>query len=163
MGRKKKESTETKPAEKKTNVLLAVAGAVFVVMIAYAVLQGASEKAPITGQNAASDATIPNKVVKAGLIEIRPVLPASRFRGRVAQIYGYASKIPEVFDRLYCYCRCKENPRFRHKTLLTCYTDEHAANCGICLDEGSAAWEMTQDGKTPDEIRTAIDSYYKRG
>ncbi|MEE8483300.1 MAG: PCYCGC motif-containing (lipo)protein, partial [Nitrospinota bacterium] len=63
----------------------------------------------------------------------------------------------------YCYCRCKENPRFRHKTLLTCYTDEHAANCGICLDEGSAAWEMTQDGKTPEEIRTAIDSYYKRG
>ncbi len=163
MSKKKKKSTETKPAEKKTNVLLGIAGAVFVVMIAYVGLQGmSSEKAPITAQNAASNASIPSKVVKAGLIETRPVLPASRYRGRVAQIYEYASKIPEVLDKLYCYCLCKENPRFRHKNLLTCFTDDHASNCGVCLDEAAAAWEMTQDGKTPDEIRAAIDSTYRR-
>ncbi|MFQ5911743.1 MAG: PCYCGC motif-containing (lipo)protein [Nitrospinota bacterium] len=58
-------------------------------------------------------------------IERRPVLPASLFVGRVHEAYAAASRTPEVFDRLYCYCRCKEG--HGHKTLLTCFTVTHAS------------------------------------
>lgn len=58
-------------------------------------------------------------------VERRPVLPAGLFVGRVRQAYAMAARIPEVLDRLYCYCRCKEG--HGHKTLLTCYTVTHAS------------------------------------
>jgi hypothetical protein len=83
----------------------------------------------------------------------------SSYRGSVRDVYQAAWAIPEVFDSLYCYCGCKANPRFRHKTLLTCYTDDHAANCYICLKEGEMAWTMTQQGKSIEEIIIEIDRW----
>jgi hypothetical protein len=38
-----------------------------------------------------------------------------------------AREIPWVLDSIYCYCFCEESPAFRHKSLLSCYTDDHAA------------------------------------
>lgn len=60
-----------------------------------------------------------------GLIESRPTLPPSLFVGQVARAYRVAREIPEVLDRLYCYCYCKEN--MGHLNLLTCYTERHAS------------------------------------
>lgn len=95
------------------------------------------------------------------LVETRPVLPASNFEGRAARAYQIAAEIPGIVDKLYCYCMCKENPNFKHKTLLTCYTDNHAAECGICMHEAEVAQEMTKAGKSVADIRAAIDEYYK--
>jgi hypothetical protein len=100
--------------------------------------------------------------VTAGLIETRPLMAPNRFKGRVSEVYKWAAEIPEVFDSLYCYCGCKENPRFKHKTLLTCYTDTHASKCGICLKEGQMAWELTKKGMSPTEIRGEVDKYYAK-
>lgn len=61
----------------------------------------------------------------SGLQEQRPTLPPTLFTGTVREAYQIARDIPQVLDRLYCYCRCKEN--FNHLNLLTCYTDNHAA------------------------------------
>lgn len=41
--------------------------------------------------------------------------------------YTIAKEIPWVLDSIYCYCRCEESPAFRHKSLLSCYVDRHAA------------------------------------
>ncbi len=60
-----------------------------------------------------------------GLLERRPTLPPSLFVGQVARAYGVAREIPEVLDKLYCYCRCKES--IGHLNLLTCYTERHAS------------------------------------
>ena len=46
---------------------------------------------------------------------------------RVRQAYQAAKEIPWVLDSIYCYCRCEESPVFRHKSLLSCYVDNHAA------------------------------------
>ena len=47
---------------------------------------------------------------------------------KIKAAYQVAKDIPWVLDSIYCYCKCKENPAFRHKSLLSCYVDSHAAN-----------------------------------
>jgi hypothetical protein len=98
----------------------------------------------------------------SALTETRPVLPSSNFTGRVANAYRIAAEIPGAVDGLYCYCKCKENPDFRHKTLLTCYTNNHAADCDICMHEAEMASDLTKQGKTPAEIRIAVDDWYAK-
>jgi hypothetical protein len=45
----------------------------------------------------------------------------------VRKAYRIAKEIPWVLDSIYCYCKCEESPAFRHKSLLSCYVDNHAA------------------------------------
>ena len=46
---------------------------------------------------------------------------------RVKEAYKVAKEIPWVLDSIYCYCQCEESPAFKHKSLLSCYVDNHAA------------------------------------
>lgn len=57
--------------------------------------------------------------------EMRETLPPGLFMGSVAAAYTVAKRTPALLDRLYCYCRCKEN--FGHKSLLSCFVDRHAS------------------------------------
>jgi hypothetical protein len=61
----------------------------------------------------------------AGLRETRPTLPPERFVGRARLAHEVAREIPEVLDQLYCYCYCDRS--IGHRSLLSCYTDGHAA------------------------------------
>lgn len=59
--------------------------------------------------------------------ETRATLSPALFNdARVRQAYQVAKDIPWVLDSIYCYCFCKESPA-RHKSLLSCYVDNHAA------------------------------------
>ncbi|MCL5022414.1 MAG: hypothetical protein M1497_03445 [Nitrospirae bacterium] len=46
---------------------------------------------------------------------------------RAKEAYAIAKEIPWVLDSIYCFCQCEESPVFRHKSLLSCYVDKHAA------------------------------------
>lgn len=60
--------------------------------------------------------------------ETRDTLEPSMFRHpTVRAAYQVAREIPWVLDSIYCFCFCEENPAFRHKSLLSCYVDEHAS------------------------------------
>ncbi len=60
--------------------------------------------------------------------ETRETLEPSIFRDpMIREAYRVAKEIPWVLDSIYCYCQCKESPVFRHKSLLSCYVDDHAA------------------------------------
>ncbi|MDP2689384.1 MAG: PCYCGC motif-containing (lipo)protein [Deltaproteobacteria bacterium] len=61
-------------------------------------------------------------------------------------------------DSLYCYCDCKKH--FGHKSLLTCYVDEHAVYCDICIDEALMARELHGQGMDVLAIRKAVDEKY---
>lgn len=87
--------------------------------------------------------------------EVRPTLSPVYFMGKTARAYKIAMEIPEVIDSLYCYCRCKEN--FGHKSLLTCYVDDHAVHCDVCQNEAIRASELFQQGKDIPSIRRAVD------
>ena len=57
--------------------------------------------------------------------ETRPTLDPARFVGKARLAHQVAREIPDVLDQLYCYCECDKH--FGHKSLLSCYTDGHAA------------------------------------
>jgi hypothetical protein len=57
--------------------------------------------------------------------ETRPTLDPARFVGKAAAAHRVAREIPDVLDQLYCYCACDKHQG--HKSLLSCYTDGHAA------------------------------------
>lgn len=60
--------------------------------------------------------------------ETRATLDPKMFSDpKIRQAYQVAKDIPEVLDSIYCYCMCEESPVFRHKSLLSCYVDNHAA------------------------------------
>ena len=157
-----KKKNKQKTSKRKTNKLpLIIIGAVIVAAGYFAVQAsgpGADKAESIVGSQSVPSVPVTN----ANLIETRPLMAPNRFRGSVATVYRWAAEIPGVFDQLYCYCKCKENPRFRHKNLLTCYTDQHASKCNICLKEGQMAWELTRKGMNPQQIRGEIDRYYAK-
>lgn len=75
-------------------------------------------------------------------------------------VFDSVREIPEVVDGIRCHCGCAENPDFY--SLLTCYEGEDAMakSCPICQGEGRVAARLHKEGKTLDEIRTAIDARY---
>jgi hypothetical protein len=57
--------------------------------------------------------------------ETRPTLDPDRFVGNARLAHRVAREIPDVLDALYCYCHCDRS--LGHRSLLSCYTDGHAA------------------------------------
>ena len=57
--------------------------------------------------------------------ETRPTLDPARFVGKAEATHRIAREIPDLLDQLYCYCGCDKNQG--HKSLLSCFTDGHAA------------------------------------
>lgn len=88
------------------------------------------------------------------------VVPAERYAAypRVAEVYEMAARIPEVLDGLYCHCDCSRHSD--HRSLLTCFQDDHGAACDVCLTEAALAFRMTGEGRSLKEIRTAVDALY---
>jgi hypothetical protein len=64
-------------------------------------------------------------VASAARRETRPTLDPDRFVGKAREAHRVAREIPDVLDQLYCYCECDKH--VGHKSLLSCYTDGHAA------------------------------------
>ncbi|MGK5091552.1 CYCXC family (seleno)protein [Deltaproteobacteria bacterium TL4] len=93
------------------------------------------------------------------LREKKPVLNPMQFQfEKQIAAYEAARKYPEVLDQLYCYCACDKS--IGHKSLLSCFADNHASMCGVCMDEALLAQEMTLNGKPVNEIADAIDKTY---
>jgi hypothetical protein len=78
---------------------------------------------------------------------------------RIAEVYEMAARIPEVLDGLYCHCDCSKHSD--HRSLLTCFQDDHGAACDVCLTEAALAYRMVGEGKSLKQIRQAVDALYK--
>jgi Protein of unknown function with PCYCGC motif len=100
-------------------------------------------------------------------VERRPILDPAKFTDTriyekdASRSYEIAREIPATIDRLHCFCECAESTHFRHKTLLTCFTDAHAAGCGICMKEAIFASELKQKGASDGEIVTMVESMFR--
>ncbi len=88
----------------------------------------------------------------------------------VQTAYQFAVANPEAVKNVPCYCGCGAAG---HTSNYSCYVqdvkssgelvfDQHALGCSICVDITQDVMKMTQAGKTPREIRAAIDSTYSR-
>ena len=86
-------------------------------------------------------------------------LPAANFFGKAREAYAAAKEIPETLAQLPCYCYCDK--AFGHKSLHTCFVDDHASQCAVCVDEALLAYRLQKDEKkTPEEVRQIIIEKY---
>ena len=91
--------------------------------------------------------------------DLGPTLPAAQFIGKTREAYEVAKKIPETLAQLPCYCECDRG--YGHKSLHTCFMDDHASHCAVCVDEALLAYRLQQEEKlTPDQVRERIIAQY---
>lgn len=94
------------------------------VVIAGAMLAGRTD-APRDVERRSSALSSTAAVPAVARRETRPTLDPARFVGKAALAHQIAREIPDTLDQLYCYCECDKH--VGHKSLLSCYTDGHAA------------------------------------
>jgi hypothetical protein len=92
--------------------------------------------------------------------EARETLPPYYFTGETAEAYKVAQELPEVLDSLYCYCDCEKH--MGHKSLLTCFVDQHGAYCDICINSALMAGQMNADGADIATIRKVVDETFSK-
>jgi len=89
---------------------------------------------------------------------------------RVQEAYQYAVANPEVLQHIPCYCGCGA---MGHTSNYSCYVagnetesavvyDEHALDCGICIDITQDVMRLQVQGKSVEEIFNTINNAYAR-
>ena len=69
--------------------------------------------------------------------------------------YKMAAKIPAVLHQQPCYCRCDRE--LGHNSLHSCFEGTHGATCATCMKEAIYSYQQTKKGRTPAQIRAAIE------
>ena len=80
----------------------------------------------------------------------------------IAAHYHFAADHFAEFEQIPCWCGCEQFLGHRH--LGDCFVradgrgwEAHAAGCGVCIGEAVTARRMLDEGRTPAEIKTAVD------
>ena len=88
-----------------------------------------------------------------------PTLDPNSFTGITRDAYRAAKEIPVTLAQLPCYCHCDEG--FGHKSLYSCFEDDHASHCDVCVREALLALKLEKEQKmTPAQIRDTIVAQY---
>ncbi|HEX7318619.1 MAG TPA: CYCXC family (seleno)protein [Pyrinomonadaceae bacterium] len=92
---------------------------------------------------------------------LAPTLPPGSFTGRTREAYRAVGEMPELIAQMPCYCHCDKG--FGHKSLQSCFVDDHAAHCDVCVREALDAYRMRKEqGLTGPQIRERIVSEYSK-
>lgn len=84
-----------------------------------------------------------------------PTLAPEKFTGITRDAYRAVREIPVTIAQLPCYCHCDRG--FGHKSLYSCFEDDHAAHCAVCVNEALLALKLEREQKmTPAQIRETI-------
>lgn len=88
-----------------------------------------------------------------------PTLSPDKFTGKTLAAYKAVREIPNTIAQLPCYCYCDEE--HGHKSLHSCYENEHASGCAVCVDEVLLAYRLEKEkGLSPPQIRKLIIERY---
>ncbi len=88
-------------------------------------------------------------------------LAPESFTGMTRKAYEAVREIPETIAQLPCYCHCDRG--YGHKSLHSCFVDNHASNCAVCVEEALVAYRMEKELKlAPAEIRERIIEHYSK-
>lgn len=119
----------------------------------------ALDKADGHGHDTAASRVPAFQTDAASLKNLRPTLPPEKFSGRQRAAYKAVKEIPQTIAQLPCYCYCDEGQG--HKSLHSCFEDDHAAHCAVCIDEALLAYRLQKDEKLkPEQIRERIIAQY---
>ncbi|HEY7855628.1 MAG TPA: CYCXC family (seleno)protein [Terriglobales bacterium] len=108
-------------------------------------------------QQASAPADVPAyHATPAKIAALPKTLPPTTFTDpRVQAAYALAAKVRGVLYQEPCYCHCDKE--IGHHSLLDCFAGDHASICETCMMEGVYAYQQTKAGKTPGQIRAAIE------
>ena len=77
----------------------------------------------------------------------------------VIPLFDGIREIPEIADGIRCNCGCTDEPELR--SLLSCFEGKGMArDCVVCQGQAKIAIRMHKEGKTLDQIRTAVDAKF---
>ncbi|MCA1591607.1 MAG: PCYCGC domain-containing protein [Acidobacteria bacterium] len=115
---------------------------------------GAQADAHHHGMGGASD--VPAfETSPSSLKKLPPTLAPDMFGGQQQVAYRMAKEIPQTLAQLPCYCHCDKG--FGHKSLHSCFVDDHAAHCAVCMDEAVMAYRLQKEQNLkPEQIRERI-------
>ncbi|HEX5888755.1 MAG TPA: CYCXC family (seleno)protein [Pyrinomonadaceae bacterium] len=84
-----------------------------------------------------------------------PTLQPEQFTGLVRDAYRAVREIPQTIAQMPCYCHCDRG--MGHKSLYSCFEDDHASHCAVCVNEALLALKLEREQKlTPAQIRDRI-------
>ena len=90
---------------------------------------------------------------------LAPTLEPDKFTGPTREAYRAVREIPVTIAQLPCYCHCDKG--YGHKSLYSCFEDDHAAHCAVCVNEALLALKLEKEQKlTPAQIRETIVAQY---
>jgi hypothetical protein len=89
---------------------------------------------------------------------LAPTLAPEKFTGKAKEAYRVVQEAPQLIAQLPCYCYCDRG--FGHKSLHSCFVDDHAAHCAVCVDEALLAYNLQKRGWSPQQIREHIVAQY---
>jgi hypothetical protein len=89
---------------------------------------------------------------------LAPTLAPERFTGKTQDAYRVVREAPQLIAQLPCYCYCDRG--FGHQSLHSCFVDDHAAHCAVCVDEALLAYNLRKRGLSPQQIREQIIAQY---
>lgn len=90
-----------------------------------------------------------------------PTLNPDSFTGITRDAYRAVKEIPVTIAQLPCYCHCDEG--FGHKSLYSCFEDDHASHCDVCVREALLALKLEKEQRmTPAQIRDTIVAQYSQ-
>lgn len=128
-------------------------------MTSAVVNQTAPTATPTANHNHQTVARVPAHNTEAPpRTSLRQTLAPEIFTGNVQHAYQVARDIPQTLAQLPCYCHCDMSKG--HKSLHSCFEDEHGANCGICIGEALMASNLERQGLTDAQIRERIIQAY---
>lgn len=90
---------------------------------------------------------------------LAPTLDPEVFTGITRDAYRAVKQIPTTIAQLPCYCHCDEG--MGHKSLYSCFEDDHASHCAVCVNEALMALRLEREEKlSPAQIRERIVAHY---
>ena len=95
----------------------------------------------------------------SSLNSLPPTLRPEEFFGKAKAAYQAVKAIPKTIAQLPCYCECDRG--HGHKSLHSCFEDDHASHCAVCVDEALLAYQLEKVEKLkPNQIRERIIAQY---
>ena len=90
-----------------------------------------------------------------------PTLPPEQFTGQTREAYRVVREIPQTIAQLPCYCYCDTS--IGHKSLYSCFEDNHASQCAVCVGEALKAYKLQKEQRlSAPEIRKRIIAEYSK-
>jgi uncharacterized protein with PCYCGC motif len=133
-----------------------IAGAAAAALLVVVITQrGNGGRPPAASGGAASHHPTPRPGITSEKVMLASFVP--RTPGS-SDAYAAARTHAATLDGVYCHCDCSKHAG--HRSLLTCFEGEHGAYCDICMGEAMVASGMADQGRSLEEIRSAIDRQF---